>query len=372
MAPFSYLLLCLYCFFIGFICLKDTPWGSKTENKNFVWKKSYLVLLVCYFLLGFFRPIAINTDNWNYLEFYQYILINESLPTYLERKEFGYASLNLIFANFLNLPYNFFFGFITALTWGIYLISSYRYQFLLPSMLFFTMTSGFLIWSFNGIRQSVAIAIFMYSIKYIIEGKLRPYIILIFTASLFHSSVLFVLPFYLLRHINFNRKFWLCAFFISLLLKSNDYLHSLLDKMLNSLFNFFTYSSIYSHYAESENFLNSKAEQATDTSLGIILNIISVLFILFSSRQTLIKFPNLNLYFIFFSLYAVLGNLFFSVQEVGRLMTYFSPIFGLLMAATIYQMPKHKSQFMFSVFFLAYLAVFVKVIFSKYSTQLYS
>jgi len=74
-------------------------------------------------------------------------------------------------------------------------------------LLFFV--SGFLFWYWDLIRQSAAIALFFFALKYIRDGNLWKYVGIILIAMLFHYSAIFLLLFYPLRYVNLNK--WIYA-----------------------------------------------------------------------------------------------------------------------------------------------------------------
>lgn len=356
-------------FLLSFLTLGNLPYGDKSENKKFVWKTKYLLIVLFFFIIGAIRPVVPDTDNARYVELYQHVQIFNELPLYLKNTEVGYSALNMLSGAVFGLPYYIFFGIITALTWGIYIASSYRYQFLLPWMLFFTVSSGFLFWSFSGIRQSLAIMIFFYSIRFIIERKFLYYIVTISIASLFHLSALLLFPLYFLSSIKFNRNFWLIIYITSIFFMSSSFINAAMNRMITSLFQLLPYFQNYAQYTASDSFLVSREEAATDTGLGIILNISVNLFIVFFSKETLTRFPTLNLYFLLFSFGSVVSNIFFSVELIGRVLNYFLIPFGLLIAATIYSSDKKYQKIFFSIFLIVYTLLFLKQLFTMVTSQ---
>ncbi|WP_251623359.1 EpsG family protein [Odoribacter lunatus] len=64
--------------------------------------------------------------------------------------------------------------------------------------LFFLLYLGYIYFTLNmsGIRQAIAVAIFIYSIKYIKENRIKNYMLCCFTAALFHVSALVTIPIY--------------------------------------------------------------------------------------------------------------------------------------------------------------------------------
>lgn len=63
---------------------------------------------------------------------------------------------------------------------------------------------------FSGMRQMMAVAIFLYSIKYIKSRKLLPYLLLNIVGTLLHSSGLIFLPVYFLYNVKLKPK--MCIF----------------------------------------------------------------------------------------------------------------------------------------------------------------
>lgn len=69
----------------------------------------------------------------------------------------------------------------------------------LPLSLLIFMFGGFFAFSLSGMRQSIGVSIALYSIKYIYQKKPIRFVILILLASLFHTSALIFVLFYIPR-----------------------------------------------------------------------------------------------------------------------------------------------------------------------------
>ena len=85
---------------------------------------------------------------------------------------------------------------------------------------------GIMLTHSSAMRQSIAIAFFVLAIDCIIERKLILYLLLIGIASLFHTSSIILLPFYLLTYqtskLTLNRQIIIMGVFTSLFLFSNS------------------------------------------------------------------------------------------------------------------------------------------------------
>ena len=70
--------------------------------------------------------------------------------------------------------------------------------FVLSIFLFLVSPSGYG-FCVNGMRQGISAAMFLFSIKYIIEGNFYKYCGILLIASLFHVSALILIPFYFIQ-----------------------------------------------------------------------------------------------------------------------------------------------------------------------------
>ena len=93
--------------------------------------------------------------------------------------------------------------------------------------------------SLNGVRQYVAVALFVYSWQFIFKKQPVRYLIVLGVGALFHQSIIFMLPFYRLSTIKYNRRVLiiLCAIFLPLSFVS--------DALLPRLMALFPQYSVY-------------------------------------------------------------------------------------------------------------------------------
>lgn len=336
-------------------------WGSQYASNGFRWKARYAPIVLAFFLVSAFRPVIPDTDYFFYVELFNSISITGELPEYLIVKEIGYAGLNYLFSA-INTPYYIFFGILSALTWSFYIAASGKYQFLLPLMLFFLICNGFLFWSFNGVRQSMAIMLFFFSFKYIFAEEKIKYVLVILFASLFHLSVLLVLPVYLVKNFKFQWRFWLVLYVASVFFIGQVYFVEQLKSLLINVSSVLPLFSEYEHYLVKDTFIVN-LDKGNNSGLGALLRIFSVFFILYSSRKVLKQYSGLHIFYNLFLFSAVLNNLMFSVEAVSRFTIYFSIIFGLLMSVTVY-VSRSLIQKYISIFFIAaYYSMFLVTIY---------
>jgi hypothetical protein len=305
----------------------------KSENKRFSWNLKLFLIVFVFIIVAGMRGENIGTDYKNYLEYYNFILDHGYAGSLFKRNELGWDSLNLWFGR-LGVPAGIFFGLVAGSMWYFFIQGSYKFQFLLPGMLFFVITNGFFFWTLSGLRQSIAIMMFFYAIKYIIEKKPFHYALAIFIASLFHVSILIMLPAFLLWKIKFNQLIFCILFILSIFLMGSDSFLHVMDEVITitgSKFNFFMN---YSSYLETDAFAAN--EERTSSGLGVILRILSTLFVLYKSKYVLKIQPNLTIYFILFLIGAICSNIFYSIEMIGRVLTYFNICFFIVIASAVY------------------------------------
>jgi hypothetical protein len=146
----------------------------------------------------------------------------------------------------------------------------------------YVFTPGFMLIPSSGMRQSLAIVIFLFSFDYLHDKKAIRYFLCIGLASLFHSSAIILLPVYFLAIFNWKINIGVVIIFIllfvSMFLYSN-FLSPLLTQFINSNF------ERYKVYQE---------EGHIATGLGVLYSFALVILTLyyerFQNRETALVF----------------------------------------------------------------------------------
>lgn len=170
---------------------------KKTLNR-----KSFWVPLIVLSLFSGIRSFRVGTDSENYTRDFRISLdiynfqFNESI-------EIGYQVLKYLL---LVLTHNYFWLFWLS---GLIVVYCYlkiikRYSVNYWFSVFLFLTSGVYTFFFNGLRQGLAMAVFALAIPYLIEKRFFIYFVVCVVASLFHTTALFMVPFYFL--VNFKIK----------------------------------------------------------------------------------------------------------------------------------------------------------------------
>ncbi len=96
----------------------------------------------------------------------------------------------------INLHYAFYFGTFAFIQVFLFYYSFKNEKYLFPFLTFFLFTNTE--WEFwmNGIRQAIALCIWIYSIKYLELNKFWKYVLCVLLATLFHKSAIILIIFY--------------------------------------------------------------------------------------------------------------------------------------------------------------------------------
>lgn len=325
------LLLCLViCLAKGSIFQKND-----TTKKGLSWtnKKLLILIVIVMGIFSAFRGSDEGLDYMNYLNFYNYILKYDDFSLYLKRNEFGWDYLNYIFAS-IYIPAEFFFGIITALIMIFFIKGAEKFYYLVPLMILLLLISGNYFTTYNTIRQALAVMIFFYSIKFILENNFIYYVFWIAVAYLFHSSALVMLPAFFLRYIQFNQKSVFILYIFSLLFLGNK---DIINYSIDFVLHFASSSDLFLKYLEySDSERLGTANRMVGSGLGFILRVITDLYILYMSKIVLQKEPIFKIYFLLYFLSAILSNFFFTVELVGRLLRYSQINLYVVFASSIY------------------------------------
>ncbi|WP_353505356.1 EpsG family protein [Clostridium sp. Marseille-Q2269] len=272
---------------------------------------------------------GIGTDYSMYEEYFYLINqfnIKDIISSDSFRMENGYNILNKFVSYICNdaqiifLVSSFFILFLIIKSSKDY-FSKYDYNIILFIML------GYYHSSFNGIRQYIAIAIFIYSVRYIFSKNMFKYIILIIIATSFHRTAICLLPIYFITNKIYSKLFLILGVIISLF--SNYAYEIILNKILPVI-----NSSYYYTYIDSK-YVNEGIGGAGNEILLILLVLLIIISIVF--REHLIRLDSKNNFYINILIIGLfLRVLGFQSQLFFRMSLYFL-IFTIYLLPYIYE-----------------------------------
>ena len=200
-------------------------------------------LLVC---LAAFRHQWVGTDTGTYLWFWNNLQpLNDQGADWLYSEPlFGLLQqLTRFIADDSFLGHEVFLGAISALVCTLTLSSIMQLSKNKVLSVFIFLFLGFYLYHFNGARQAIAMAFFLYSIKYILNGNIKKYVLIVFVGFLFHKTMLITAPFYFLFRRDFTPKIVMIIVFSTIVAAFS----------MSSLVEFATeFDSRYKNYASSD------------------------------------------------------------------------------------------------------------------------
>lgn len=322
------------------------------KNKNlpfFTWEILFSLLI-----FAFFSGIRWNVgvDHLSYLSYYNELLNKRQ---FLSREmEPGFLFISKIFAS-LNIHFTFYFAFwaFLQLFFIYYAFKDERY--LLPFIgIVIIMGPQYLSWM-NGIRQMLAACIFVYSIHFIKNRKLIPYIITILIAATFHKSAILLLAFYFIPQKDYfkNRYVNIVLLIATLVIGSNPkWLQSIefVEKTLRLIG--------YEGYSEN---LYLMVESRREMAFGprrlsiLALNALTIWYA--PKLKQVFKNTNYLIYFNFAFIGGLLQNLFANSSHIFlRPVSYFTIFLALTTAYLLYYL-KSKTPNGVSISFLIVLII---------------
>jgi hypothetical protein len=314
---FVYLFLLIVSQFLSFISVRSK------QFKNIFWTPPLTIFYITIVIIVGFRD-NVGVDFNGYRQNF-----NQNISY---KYELGFRVVSDYFYNFGFEDWTIFF-FAAAITW-YYILKSFKvFPKILPWGLFFIFTGGWFFSSLNGIRQIIAVSIFVYAFKYIQEKKLLKYLVYLLFASLFHKSVLLMIPIYFfIEKLNFKSFFWIILYLISYPLSS--FVNS-----LDFIQNIFEYGNIiFSVYETTNDYTLESLEKTYDgvynSGLGFFLNFLITATILFFSQKLVKDKPEYSSYFNMYYIWALIFMYTWQLSIFNRILMYFI-IFGVFCFALV-------------------------------------
>lgn len=168
--------------------------------------------------------IAVGNDYWVYRDNFKLISQGRKVSS-----EFGFNYIvkwiQQLFGYDKYLPVFAFFSILTVFFFVKALHDQGRY---FSFSLFLLMTGGYYFNSLNSVRYYLALAISLFSMKYVLRGEYGKFILLILAGAMFHKSILLVIPVYLAAKffaaVNLKRRHYVMgAVFAATLIFGQDF-----------------------------------------------------------------------------------------------------------------------------------------------------
>jgi len=210
----TYIIYIIVLFFSTTFCIIN----GFSKNKI----SKYLSISFSFFTIILFSSLRgenVGIDNPGYSEWYNYLniegSISEVIVLNLSTFEPAYVILNYIFKTFF-FSYNHTLILYSILIWfPIFLYNEY-YKKNFWILIYIILTSVYLFFTFNGIRQAIALGFIFTAVYFLKDKKFKYFFIFIIFASFFHFSSLLIISFYLIYKLRKQATIlWLFAIIFS-------------------------------------------------------------------------------------------------------------------------------------------------------------
>ncbi|MBO4749185.1 MAG: EpsG family protein [Lachnospiraceae bacterium] len=139
---------------------------------------------------------AIGNDYWPYRENFKRIFTDGTVSS-----ELGFnLTVKALFHVFGYDNYLPVFAFFSLLTVLFFVLALRDQSECFALSLFLLMTNGYYFQSFNTIRYYLALAVALYSMKYVLRKEFGKFVLLVLFFAMFHKTILFTIPAYLLAY----------------------------------------------------------------------------------------------------------------------------------------------------------------------------
>ncbi len=198
----AYNLLLLLILLLG-ICICEIK-KSRLNNAVFL-----CIVSVAMITMAFLRANTVGIDYKQYADYFAQVrsggwsFLISGANAY--RVEPGYSLLNYVVSLFTGDVHIFMLG-VAVVTTGLTALLLYKYSPIPWIGMFVFASFGFYGNSLSFLRQSIAIAIFLFAVRFLKEKRVVPYLLIVLLAASFHKAMFIMIPVYFIAHIKVNWK----------------------------------------------------------------------------------------------------------------------------------------------------------------------
>lgn len=187
---------------IIFLNIGESFSGSKKVNSLF-WISLSAILLI---LFAGIRSSSVGTDTSNYVGIFDDFIYSSNY-TYAQASsiDFGYKIVMHI-SSLIADEYWSLLVIIAAFCVVLSFIVIKKLSANIKISVFLYITLASYLFFFNGARQAIAASVFSIALIYLVKRKIIYYVVWVLIASLFHKTVLVMLPFYFMLNFKFSIK----------------------------------------------------------------------------------------------------------------------------------------------------------------------
>ena len=207
-------------------------------------------------------------------------------------------------------------------------------------------------------------SIFVFSIKSIIRKQFLYYLYFIILGSLFHTSILIMIPVYFLPFDKlYKRNIWIIIFILTFLFGSSNIILDIIDVIGKyTIFKSENIFSLFINYFQSEKIIFREIEYGLGFYFKVLINFMIILI----ADKVIKRDQNTTPYFILFFLGSIVFNVSNEIQLLGRVNNYFIILRPLILSILVWHFWDFKKyRLSISIFCLAYFILFLVSIYNS-------
>lgn len=312
---------------LGYIFLFLFVLAVAALSKNY--KRTALFSVFVFLSLFVGLRYKVGTDYENYVAIYNTDTswLEGGFRYYAEWLYDRHLGVTYMFLGIAIVTYGFMFG-------GLYFMKEANLQFSIIMLSFFTLS-----FTCNGIRQALAVAIFLFSYQFIKSRRIIPYVLCILLATLFHASALLLLPLYFFLCKNLPKKIYLAVYLLSF-----AFIFMNLETLVSPFTSFLSHEERYLHYVEN------RGRDSGYLSIGVLAQIF-IYFVIFVYALN-VKFEKRHtILFNLFLLCCIFMNMRVGAPLFIRVQAYFGIFSNIIIPIVILEQKSRKERLFLTLFF---------------------
>lgn len=238
----------------------------------------------------------------------------------------------------------------------IFFVKRFNIDNLYIGLSYFLVSFGLFYFIDNPLRNLIAAAIFLFSLKYVLERKFWKFSFLVIIASTFHLSALITLPFYFIFNLNLRKSFWIIAYFLVILF-SIVFREKIIDWIINLFSNNVFIGGKIDYYFKNKNYLDARF-----LTIGSIAKLIFFFLILISKKFIYNSSQYGRILFNGSMIFLIINRLASSIEILSRFQLFSAVLFCITVVLIIKNFePLSRKIYVTFLVIIIYLTVYKEI-----------
>ena len=343
--------------YLGLAILMFT--GAKKYERTGKWKHVLIPVIVYAIIFG--MRYFVGSDSLHYVRIYEGFVQGKYNLDFGGRWELGFLWYTILMSS-LHVPSWIYMGIISFVQLYLVVYAFRNNRKLIPWILWVFMIGGYWLTYANGLRQMIAVSLWILSLKYIANKDIKRHYCCLIIAFFFHKASVILLPFYFLcnwKKVWFkNRIVELALLAASLVLMMTPILQDML-KSIDRIAITLGYGDYLTDFDQKD------IIEGASIGIGFLINLMINIIIIYNSEGIKKHFNNrlYNIVYDFFFVGAFLRNVLLNSLLFSRLNYYFDNMSWIMGAIALLYAKQRGYQTMYYSLICLYGLVFLAFIY---------